>query len=210
MNDRGADDASTGAAAETGPLGVVLAGGASSRMGTDKALILWRGASLAEHALRRLRAVCREVVVADRGRGVVAGARSVEDGPGQGPAAALLGAARVAPGRSLLVLACDLPAVPESFLAELVRRHRASGADCVVARTERGVEPLAALYGPRALAALEEQVRAGRYAPRELFARGDLRTEVIEGADLARHGDPERTFANLNRPEDLTTLEDRD
>jgi molybdopterin-guanine dinucleotide biosynthesis protein A len=107
----------------------------------------------------------------------------------------------------VLALACDLPAVPESFLAELVRRGERTGADWLLARTERGIEPLAALYGPRALAALEEQVRTGRYAPRELLARTDLRIEVIEGDDLARHGDPEHLFANLNRPEDLETLQ---
>ena len=210
MNERGADDASTGTAARPAPLGVVLAGGASSRMGTDKALIRWGGVSLAEHALRRLARVCPDVVVADRGRGVVAGARSIEDGPGRGPVAALLGATRAAPGRALLALACDLPAVPEPFLAELARRGERSGADWVLARTARGIEPLAALYGPRALAALEEQVQEGRYAPRELLTRDDLRIEIIEGPDLARHGDPEHLFANLNHPEDLSVLEQSD
>jgi len=201
MNERGERNASTAAGGAT--LGVVLAGGASSRMGVDKARLRLDGRTLAERAAERLAAVCAEVFVADRGRGVVPGVRSVEDGPGEGPAAALLGAARTAPGRAVLALACDLPAVPESLLVEIVRRGETRRADCVLARTARGFEPLVARYSPRALAALAEQVRGGRYALRELFTRDDLTVEVIEGAALARHGEPERLFANLNTPEDL-------
>jgi len=210
MNERGDNDASTVTAEPRAPLGVVLAGGASSRMGTDKASIRWRGRSLAEHAARRLQVACSEVVVADRSRGLVPGVPSVDDGPGRGPAAALLGAAHSAPGRALLALACDLPAVPVSLLEELLRRGARSGADWVLPRTVRGIEPLVSLFGPRALAALEEEVRAGRYAPRELLVRGDLRIELIEGEALARHGDPEVLFTNLNHPEDLIALEHPD
>ncbi len=208
MNERGADDASTRSGAPGRPVGVVLAGGDSSRMGADKATLQWGGISLAERALGRLRAVCSEVLVADRGRGVLGRAHSVEDGPGRGPAAGLLGAARAAPGRALLVLACDLPAVPASLLAEIVARGDATGADWVLVRAARGIEPLVALYGPRALEALDDLVRAGQYAPRGLLERDDLRVETIDGAALARHGDPERMLANLNRPEDLATLDE--
>ncbi|HET9225447.1 MAG TPA: NTP transferase domain-containing protein, partial [Thermoanaerobaculia bacterium] len=71
-------------------IGVVLAGGASSRMGRDKALLEIEGETLVSSAARRLGEVCEEVIVADRGRGLLPG--SVPDGPGQGPAAGILGA----------------------------------------------------------------------------------------------------------------------
>lgn len=182
---------------------MVVAGGLSSRMGTDKALIELSGRSLAARAAERLDAVCPEVVVADRGRGVVPDLRSVPDGPGRGPAAGLLGAARAGAGRPLLVLACDLPAVPVALLAELVRRGRAHRADCVLPRTGRGIEPLAGYYGPGALTALEEQVAGGGYALLSLFERDDVRVELIENEELAAFGEPEAMFLNLNAPEDL-------
>lgn len=190
-----------------GVTGVVLAGGRSSRMGRDKATLVLGGRTLAERAHERLRAVCGEVVVADGGRGVVPGAVSVADGPGRGPAAGMLGAARALPGRPLLVLACDLPAVPEALLAALVGRPEWMAADVVLPRTERGLEPLVARYGPRALAALEEQVAGGEYAPRFLLDRGDLRVVTVAGEALAAFGDPARFLANVNRPEDLARLE---
>lgn len=192
------------------PVGVVLAGGASSRMGRDKATLEVGGRTLAARAAERLARVCAEVVVADRGRGLVPGVRSVADGPGRGPAAGLLGAARAVPGRPLVALACDLPAVPEALLAALATpgesRAGWAAADLVIPRSERGFEPLVARYGPRALAALEEQVAAGEYAPRFLLGRRDLAAVVVEGAELAGFGDPEAFLANLNAPEDLARV----
>lgn len=185
---------------------MVLAGGRSSRMGRDKATLMVGGRTLAARAHGRLRRLCTQVVVADGGRGVVPGAPSVPDGPGRGPAAGLLGAARAAPGKALLALACDLPAVPEALLAALAGRPAWSGADLVLPRSERGPEPLVARYGPRALAALEEQILAGEYAPRHLLDRTDLRVVIVEGEALASFGDPELFLANVNAPEDLARL----
>lgn len=173
------------------PIGVVLAGGASRRMGWDKAL-----SSLPGMAAERLAAVCAEVAVADRGRGLLPGLPSLPDGPGGGPVAGILGAAAAYPGRPLLVLACDLPRVPPALLAELTRSE---GCDWVVPRWSRGLEPLCALYGPAALAVLAEK---GLRAPHRL-GEEDLAVRYLEGDDLARFGPPEEVFLNLNTPEDL-------
>jgi len=188
-------------------VGVVLAGGASTRLGRDKATLVVGGRSLAAWAAERLARVCSEVVVADCGRGVVPGLRSVPDGDGRGPAAGLLGAARAVPGRPLVVLACDLPAVPEALLAALAGgRQDWAAADVVIPRSERGLEPLVARYGPRALAALEEQVAGGDYAPRHLLRRAELAAVVVEPEELAAFGDPARFLANVNTQEDLARL----
>ena len=192
-----ATDGSTGPRSG-GPVGIVLAGGASSRMGRDKALLEARGGILAALAARRLAAVCAEVAVADAGRGLLPALPSLPDGPGRGPAAGILGGAAAYPGRRLLVLACDLPRVPPTLLAELARLP---GADWVVPRWGGGVEPLCALYGPAALAALGRRVERGRLALHALFEEG-LATRVLEGEELARFGEPGEIFLNLNTPED--------
>jgi molybdopterin-guanine dinucleotide biosynthesis protein A len=170
-------------------VGVVLAGGASSRMGRDKALIELDGETLVASAARRLGEVCEEVLIADAGRGLLPG--SVPDGPGQGPAAGILGAARARPGKRLLVLAVDLPTVPVSLLAELARLD----ADLAIPRWAGGLEPLCALYGPAAIAALEERVGRGRLDLRTLVETPGLRILYLDG--------PGEVFLNVNRPEDL-------
>lgn len=199
MNLRGQpEDANTTQA----PVGIVLAGGASRRMGRDKAVLTLGGEALSAGAARRLAAVCAEVAVADRGRGCVPGLPSLEDGPGRGPAAALLGAARVWPGRPLLALACDLPGVPIPLLAELIALA-GGDADWVVPRWRGGLEPLCALWGPAALAALRERVARGLYALHELSGEEGLVAAFLEGERLEVFGRPEEMFWNVNTPEDL-------
>ena len=192
-----AADGSTPAAAA---VGIVLAGGASRRMGSDKALLAVGGASLPAAAAERLAMICDEVAVADGARGVLPGRPSLPDGPGRGPAAGILGAAAAYPGRPLLVLACDLPGVPAALLAELLR---SPGCDWAVPRWRGGLEPLCALYAPAALAVLAERVRRGLHAPHRLADEERLAVRYLEGDLLARFGPPEEVFVNLNTPEDL-------
>ena len=193
-----AGDGSTEAPAAD-PVGVVLAGGSSSRMGRDKALLAAGGESLPAGAARRLAGVCAEVAVADRGRGLLPGLPSLADGPGRGPAAGILGAAEAYPGRRLLVLACDLPQVPEELLALLARLD---GCDCALPRWRDGVEPLCALYGPAALAALARRAARGLFALHRLIEEEALAVRILEGEALARFGDPREVFLNLNAPVD--------
>ncbi len=193
----------------TGIIGTVLAGGAASRMGRDKAGLVLGGETLAAGAARRLAAVCPVVVVADRGRQLVPGLPSLPDGPGRGPAAGLLGAARAHPGRPLLALACDLPHVPVALLAELVRIFDAGGEDWVVPCWQSRLEPLCALWGPRALASLEARAARGIYTLWSLAGEEDLAVHRIEEDRLTAFGSPEEMFFNVNTPEELETARTR-
>lgn len=173
-------------------------------MGRDKAGIVLEGETLAARAAARLAAVCPEVAVADAGRGILPGRPSLPEGPGEGPAAGILGAARTFPGRPLLVLACDLPGVPAALLAELAASE---GCDGALPRWNGRVEPLCALYAPAALTALEDQVARGLFGPHRLAERGDLTFRFLEGEALARFGRPEEVFVNLNEPGEVEKWE---
>jgi molybdopterin-guanine dinucleotide biosynthesis protein A len=163
-------------------------------MGRDKALLEIEGETLLARAARRLGEVCEEVLVADAGR-----LGGIPDGPGRGPVAGLLGAARARSGRALLVLAVDLPFVPVPLLEELAR----SQADLAVPSWSGGVEPLCAFYGPAALAILEERVGQGELSLWSLPDTPGLAVRRLGEEELRRFGDPARMFLNLNRPEDL-------
>ncbi len=183
--------------------GVVLAGGRSRRMGTDKALLELDGISLVERAARKLGSVCTRVVIADGERGTVARAPSVSDGPGSGPAAGILGASLAFPDSALLVLACDLPRVPLALLGALASR---TTSDLVLPRWNGRLEPLCALYRPRAIEGLQAQVAHGAFALHRLASRADLQVGFLELEPLEIHGDPAVMFTNLNRPGDLESL----
>lgn len=193
-------------------VGVALAGGRSRRMGRDKANLaptFLAGKSLLHWTIERLSSVCSRHLVADRGRGDFP--NSVNDGKGRGPLAGLLGAADHAPGRSFLVLACDLPLVPVSALDRLLAA--AEGADWVVPISAQGPEPLCAVYGPRAVDALRQRAAEGRYSLRDLDeSMADLRcrrvpAQRLVSPNIARGLTPDLMFTNMNRPQDVQEIE---
>lgn len=98
-------------------LGVVLAGGRSTRMGEDKALLAWQGRSLIDHALQRF-------AEAGIDEAVVSGDRPAHGGipdqhRGEGPLGGLLAVAEAHAGRRLLVVPVDMPRLSAAWLAHL-------------------------------------------------------------------------------------------
>jgi molybdopterin-guanine dinucleotide biosynthesis protein A len=169
-------------------------------MGWDKATIEFQGETLVCRACRLLGEICQEVVVADAGRGLVSA--SIADGPGKGPAAGILGAARVFPEQPLLVLAVDIPRIPTALLEEIA----GSSADLAIPRWAGRLEPLCALYRPAALAELAVRVGAGRFDLHTLPETPGLIVRYLEEQEIRRFGAPEDIFLNLNRPQDLARL----
>ncbi|MEM8998576.1 MAG: molybdenum cofactor guanylyltransferase [Acidobacteriota bacterium] len=192
------------------PVGVALAGGASRRMGRDKATLPLpdsaRGHDLLSWSIERLRAVCPEVVIADGGRGlgVDLGVKSIEDGPGRGPAAGILGAHRAFPRRALLVLACDLPLVSEEMLRELAAAD--PGPAWVVPARGGRLEPLCALYRPPALVRLEARVSGRRFDLQGLGEALGADVRVLDANAWEDAADAASPFLNVNRPEDFEAL----
>jgi molybdenum cofactor guanylyltransferase len=190
--------------------GVLLTGGASRRMHTDKASIVWRGETLAARAGRVLAEVCTPVLEVGSG---VSGLPSVrEDPPGSGPLAALVAGARAirSMGRStggstggsrgpILLLACDLPFV-EAPVLRLVTGQPGSGS--VVPRVAGRLQFACARYGPDAIERAELALAAGERSLRAVV-EGNC-AEVTE-AEWARVG-PANSFADVDTPEDLRRL----
>lgn len=207
-------------------MGVVLAGGAGSRIGGNKANLRLPGRSaeddgptLVEWAAARLAAVSgvEEILVAagEAGEEGLALSRDlslsvVADGPGSGPAAGVLGVARSRTDAALLVLACDLPLAPVELLAALAAclaprslagRQTASPSDADL--TAAATDPT----DPRSM-----NPTCALWTPRALtrleqrVATGDFRlyptlqdTNLhVQAIDAGRFGDPTRVLLNVN------------
>jgi molybdenum cofactor guanylyltransferase len=178
------------------PVGVVLTGGASLRMGTDKALLGPVGDTLAERAVRALRGAGAASVVCvggdRRALGRVADSWLPDDRPGAGPLAALATAVRRLPGQTLLVSACDLPWISADAFTEVTAALR-GGAPVVVpvveGRRQWSVLGLAPAAAPVVLAAVTAGERSlhvalGRLAVDAHPARPDLLVDADEPGDL--------------------------
>jgi molybdopterin-guanine dinucleotide biosynthesis protein A len=180
----------------------ILAGGRSSRMGRDKALITFDGVMLLEHLLR----VCRQVSAAVR----IVGARekygafgeTVEDiYPGRGTLGGIHAALSCSSTDLNLILAVDLPYIEAALLHYLLARAAGSDAMVTVPEADGRLQPLCAVYRPQFLIPAQQALEAGQNKVDVLFARVPI--QVIPSEELAQHGFPAAVFANLNTPEDL-------
>jgi molybdopterin-guanine dinucleotide biosynthesis protein A len=197
-------------------MGFVLAGGKSSRMGTDKAFVQFRGRTLLERALSVMGAVCgRVAIVGDPAKFAEFGlARNgpAQDGPakcesvvadifpGCGPLGGIHAALAHSSAELNLMLAVDMPFVSEALLEFLFAAAESTGAMITVPRSGRGLQPLCAVYRRGFSPAAEEALRAGRYKIEGAFAGVAMR--VIEEVELAAGGFSERSFFNVNTPQD--------
>ena len=174
--------------------GFVLAGGRSSRMGRDKALLELNGETLIERALRKLKAVCEDAMIAGGSPELARFGRVISDPtPGLGPLGGVVAALEQSSCERNLFLAVDMPFVAESVLQSLIS---AGGPEMVLlARADGYAQPLCGVYSRRALPVLREELVARRLKLKEAVeATGGV--AYVEFAQLD-------WFRNLNSPDDF-------
>jgi molybdopterin-guanine dinucleotide biosynthesis protein A len=181
----------------------VLAGGASRRMGRDKATLAVGGVELASLVLAAAARVADPVVlVAPDGHPARRLAAPAVADPGQGPLAALAAALGALEAEHVLVLAGDHPGLRVELLAHLVAL--AGEAEAVACRRGPRLEPLVAVYRRApALAAARARLAgpAGDHSLLGLLA--GLRTLVVEEPEWRRVDPDGRSFVDLDDPADL-------
>jgi len=188
--------------------GIVLAGGASRRLGVDKAGLTFGGHPLVEIIVQRLSAVCSEVIVAcgsqTAGKRPALPVRFVQDPiAGQGPLAGVQAGLTAAAADFCLVVACDMPFLNPAllaYMASLPRRYQA-----LVPRVDGRWHPLHALYGRSCLPTVESLLAQGGNSMEELLCHLDVR-ELSE-EELRRHDPQALSLFNLNDAKDLQRAE---
>ena len=143
--------------------GFSLAGGASSRMGRDKALLELGGVPLVVRAVRLLEPLVESpAVIALPARFNGLGLRVIADEkPGLGPLGGIATALRITVHSWNLIVACDLPYLTADWLSYLIERAISSRDDAVLPVSDGGPEPLCAMYHQRALAAIAPALARG-------------------------------------------------
>ncbi len=178
--------------------GLLLAGGKSRRMGSDKAdLVLADGLSLRDQGLELLNLVTEETYLSTAGDDRrTYHCNTIPDlRHDAGPLAGLEAAFARAPEAAWLVTACDLPLLTSSVL-QCLREARDPDreATCFISRFDGKPEPLCTIYEPASAKALAHNLSKKTYCARRFLSSLDRRE-----LDL-----PEKSaLDNCNRPEDL-------
>lgn len=189
--------------------GMVIAGGRSTRFGSEKAVALFGGEPLLLRAVRRLREACATVAVnarpgsgaaalaQQRGWPLLVDAAGDPDGPLSGVKAGLAWAK--GQGAALLAVSpCDVPLLPPDLYPRLVAAAIEAGG-AAMAVTREGRQPLCAVWPVSAHAMLAQALAGGAHPP-------TWRTLESLGARTVQF-DPPDLFANANTREELARLE---
>ncbi len=180
----------------------VLAGGKSTRMGSDKAMLTLDGRTLLERALEKAAKVAQRVVIVGSREKYGGFGTVIEDlHPGCGPLAGIEAALKSSSSDLNLLFAVDMPFVPVSLLQYLVQQAEASGALVTLPLVAGNYETLCAVYRREFAAKAEQALAAGLYMIRPLFREVGIR--VLDEQELSRQGFSPADFANLNTAEEL-------
>lgn len=180
--------------------GAVLAGGKSSRMGEDKAILSWRNKTMLENAVEILEKQTIGVVICSNNemhdlKGKIRLQDRVES---NGPVSGIITALTYFSPESVLIIACDMPFVSHSIIYYLINEDDAKY-DAIVYEHSGNKEPLCAIYHSAALTVIENAFREREFKLHAILQRMNVKYLQPE--------DPEKlpktsVFTNINTPDD--------
>ncbi len=180
--------------------GFILVGGASSRMGTDKARLTFGELTAVELIGKKLEALTNTITTVGGQDGRFATFPNIPDlRKGWGPLAGIEAALRHAASGQCLIVGCDFPFVTTKLFEHLLQIT--DDADAVVPLQDDGrAQPLCAVYrGRPCLPATADAIAGGRHSPRALLDR--VRTHYVPFREISPLEGAEHFFFNVNTPE---------
>ncbi|MDY7041213.1 MAG: molybdenum cofactor guanylyltransferase [Chloroflexota bacterium] len=181
---------------------IVLAGGKSARLKTDKAFLEVDGQRLIERVVERVATIGDEVLLVTNSPEEFAylGLSVVRDvQPGQGTLGGLYSGLLAARNEYGLVVACDMPFLDLRLLRYMILL--APGQDVVIPRIGDMLEPLHAIYSRNCLGSIERVLARGGRRVIEFFP--DVRVRYVDQQEVDILDPMHLSFFNINTPEDL-------
>jgi molybdopterin-guanine dinucleotide biosynthesis protein A len=179
----------------------ILAGGRSSRMGTDKAFLELAGKPLIARAVELAHEVADDVkIVGEPEKFAAYGAVVADVYSDRGPLGGIHAALTKSEAELNLMLAVDLPFIPARFLKYLLTRAESSNATVTVPSLTGYFQPLCAVYRKSFLIPAERALANGRNKIDQLFREVSLC--AVSEEDMVASGFNSPIFRNPNTPED--------
>ncbi|MCR5775632.1 MAG: molybdopterin-guanine dinucleotide biosynthesis protein B [Lachnospiraceae bacterium] len=180
----------------------ILAGGESSRMGQDKALLRIGSERIIEKISKELSGFS-EIMISACQKGAYEGLGYpvvYDDHRRIGPMEGIRQVLTAAREEYAFICAADMPFIKKE-LVEYISGYISSDYDCYVIADEDHIQPLCAVYSKNVLPVIEELISEGRYRLREIFAR--VRTKYIS-LEYTRF--EKKTVRNINTREDYNEI----
>lgn len=178
--------------------GVILAGGKSLRMGTDKGLVLLNGKKLIEHVLDAVASVTDNVIIiansnSYNGYGYPVYEDIIKD---CGPMGGIYTALQKSDADKNLILSCDIPFITSPMLSFII--SHSFGAEIVVPKHEEKIEPLCAVYSKKCAEKFKQLLEK-----KEWKMQSALKYFNTKEIEISTIKEIEKNFININTPQEL-------
>lgn len=180
--------------------GLVLSGGKSTRMGTDKGLIRYHGIPQQEYLYHLLNKVCEKTFVSmrkDQKANLPSGMQTILDEDiYRGPYNGLLSAHQKFPEVAWLVLACDLPLIDLVSLQQLILKRNPNMLATAFALKENPLpEPLCAIWEPDALMDSKTYLEQGNgTCPRKFLINNNVKLVFTDNPNVLLNANSEEEY----------------
>lgn len=182
--------------------GIILTGGKSTRMGTDKGLVLFNEKPFVEHIIEALKPLADEIILVGNNKEYDSfNLKRVDDLiENAGPLAGLYTGLKHSKTEANLVLSCDVPLISSAVLKQLIAVNE-EGFDMVQVQSQDKTMPLIALYKKHCLHSCLRLLNSGERRLRLLANELKYKTIVLE-SDFEKH------TANINTKKELKDIND--
>ncbi len=180
----------------------IQAGGKSSRMGTDKAFVLFEGRPMIEVVRAAVEGLGDELILVTNKPEQYAHLGLPMFGdlyPETGPLGGIYTALHAAAHPHVLVVACDMPWLSRPLLEHMVGLRET--ADVIVPRWDKFPEPLHAVYSKACLEPIREKLEAEMLKITAFYGRVSVR--FVDRPAIEQFDPDGRSFVNVNTPDDL-------
>lgn len=174
--------------------GIILAGGKSSRMGTNKAFVLFQNRRMIDWSYEKLTPFTSSILVSSNSNIPDMDARIIPDiFPDKGPLGGLYASLLASESEWNLLIPCDVPLVPVELFKQMLPFCNSQQA--VIPKLPNGnLEPLVAVYNRNIIPVLEQMILTNDFKLMNLFSKIHVHYFPVEDPSI---------FKNINAPSDL-------
>lgn len=182
---------------------LILAGGKSSRMGTDKGLVKLAGITFTQHILDKFSRYADHVYISSANTEYACyGHELIPDSvPSCGPLSGIISGLEHAKSEWVLIVSCDLPLVDLRFYNVLINTADKINYDVCVFANQSVFQPLFGLYRKSCLSYFKTQFNAGHYS-----VTSCIKSLRLLEVDPLEHGLPIEYLNSINSIEELNRI----
>jgi molybdenum cofactor guanylyltransferase len=177
---------------------LILIGGKSSRMGTDKSLLNYHGKPQREYLFDLAQKYCSEVYFSCREEQRFSEKTIIDRHSELGPMSGILSAFEHNKDVAWLVVACDMPLINENAFETLIKYREPEKVATTFFNDENNApDPLFTIYEPKAYLQLVEYVKSGNKSPKIFLQNTDIQLIKTENVDFLKNINTKEEFDKL-------------